>query len=121
MARNWDLRLEKNGVSRMAYRELVYFCLQYAEKQRDARATATPQRRNALLQDIAMIEAVAREAAPDFGEELLRNVTARIPYEQLNVPCGRRQFYAARRRFFLLLFQKREKEDELYKKRDTKG
>lgn len=109
MARSWDLRLEKNGISRMAYRELVYFCLQYGEKREKAETEGSAPKRGNLLRDTAMIEEAAREAAPAFCGELLRNVTAGTPYGKLKVPCGRRQFYDVRRKFFIILSQKRMK------------
>lgn len=107
MAKNRDLRMEQYGISQMAYRELVYFCLQYEDKRRRARSAPSTKRED-LLQDVAMIDQTAAEAAPNFREALLQNVTARVPYERLAIPCGRRQFYAARRRFFCLLARRRK-------------
>ena len=125
----WDLKLEQYRISPLAYRELKYFCLQYAEKVRarnEARNTVraplpggihgsgpgTPaenaaERAVALSRDIDLIEATAREAAPELYEAIMQNVTQGVRYEYLAVPCGRRQFYEARRKFFYLLASKR--------------
>lgn len=63
---------------------------------------------NAMLQtDIELIEQTAMEADADIYQWLIKNVTEGIPYEWLNVPRGRKQFYESRRYFFYLLAQKR--------------
>ena len=71
-------------------------------------ATAQEAVRNTMMQeDIHLIEETARKAAPEIYKWILKNVTEGIPYEWLDVPVGRRQFYEYRRYFFYLLAQKR--------------
>jgi hypothetical protein len=53
--------------------------------------------------NIALVERTVQEAAPEIANALLKAVTDGIPYEWLDVPMGRRQFYNARRKFFYLL------------------
>ena len=53
-----------------------------------------------------MIEQTAIEADPNLYTWILKSVTEGIPYENMDVPAGRRQFYEARRYFFCLLAQK---------------
>ena len=124
-----DLSLGKYGISKMRYRELKYFCLQYPEKKRwlsETLAISAVQNDGmpkgnrisdptAIMADkiefiwdeIKVIERTALEAAPGMHEQLMKNVTEGIPYEYMAVPCGRRQFYDCRRKFFYLLSEKR--------------
>lgn len=127
--RKRDMKLSDYNISRAKYNELKYFCMQYEEKKREihnsyglgavvsdgmpkgnlpGNAVERVAIRNAMLQnDVELIEQTALEADPDIYQWLLRNVTSGIPYEWLNVPAGRRQFYESRRYFFYLLSQKR--------------
>ncbi|MBC5710984.1 hypothetical protein H8S75_23895 [Hungatella sp. L12] len=124
-----DMKLSDYNISRAKYNELKYFCMQYEEKKREihnsyglgaivsdgmpkgnipGNPTEHAAIRNAMLQsDVELIEQTAMEADSDMYQWLLKNVTEGIPYEWLNVPRGRRQFYEARRYFFYLLAQKR--------------
>lgn len=104
-----DAHVKEYGISHLKYQELMYFCRQFHEKIVSAAAEDQPEKRDALIRDCAMIEESAKKAAPQFWHELLRNVVRKIPYEQLNVPCGRRQFYSIRRKFFVILSQMRER------------
>lgn len=127
--RKRDMKLSDYNISRAKYNELKYFCMQHEEKKREIHNSyglgavvsngmpkgSTPGNpteraaiRNAMLQsDVELIERTAMEADSDMYQWLLKNVTEGIPYEWLNVPRGRRQFYEARRYFFYLLSQKR--------------
>lgn len=87
-----DLRLRKWEISDERYRELRYACLQY-EQYRD-----WPGERGSVRR--AAIEEAARRAGAGLQRCIIRNVTEGVLYEEMPVPCGRRQFYAARRRFF---------------------
>ena len=125
-----DLNLEQYEISRMAYRELKYFCLQYEEKKKklsELRGLAaapisggprgssvsrpTEQRALravALARDCELIEQTALEAAgPVMYRSLMKNVTQGVPYYCLDVPCGKNQFTALRRKFFWRLNEKR--------------
>lgn len=127
--RKRDMKLSDYNISRAKYNELKYFCMQYEEKKREihnsyglgavvsdgmpkgnlpGNAVERVAIRNAMLQkDVEMIEQTAMEADPDIYQWLLKNVTEGVPYEWLNVPRGRKQFYESRRYFFYLLAQKR--------------
>lgn len=127
--RKRDMKLSDYNISRAKYNELKYFCMQYEEKKREihnsyglgavvsdgmpkgnmpGNPTERAAIRNAMLQnDVELIEQTALEADSAIYQWLMKNVTEGIPYEWLNVPTGRRQFYEARRYFFYLLSQKR--------------
>lgn len=127
--RKRDMKLSDHNISRAKYNELKYFCMQYAEKKQElhkgyglgavvndgmpkgnvpGNPTELAAIHNAALQkDIDLIEATAMEADPDIYKWLMKNITEGIPYEWLDVPGGRRQFYESRRYFFYLLAQKR--------------
>lgn len=127
--RKRDMKLSDYNISRAKYNELKYFCMQYEEKKQElhkgyglgavvndgmpkGNLAGNPTERvaiqNAMLQaDIELIEQTAMEADADIYQWLLKNVTEGTPYEWLNVPAGRRQFYESRRYFFYLLSQKR--------------
>ncbi len=123
------LKLSDYNISRAKYNELKYFCMQYQEKLQKLNAdcglkavvndgmprsglqsnpTAQEAVKRALMQnDIDLIEKTAQEANRELYEWILKNVTEGIPYEWMDVPAGRRQFYESRRYFFYLLAQKR--------------
>ena len=127
--RKRDMKLSDYNISRAKYNELKYFCMQYEEKKQElhrgyglgaivndgmpkGNMPGNPVERtaihNAMLQtDIELIEQTAMEADADIYQWLIKNVTEGIPYEWLNVPRGRKQFYESRRYFFYLLAQKR--------------
>lgn len=127
--RKFDLKLDKYGISRYAYRELLNFCLQYPDKKlqlegmygpRAVNLTGMPGggdisdptaqtaiRTERLRDDVEAIEAAAKEADEAIAPYILRNVSSGTPYEYMPVPCGRRQFYEMRRKFFYLLAVKR--------------
>lgn len=127
--RKRDMKLSDYNISRAKYNELKYFCMQYEEKKRElhkgyglnaivndglpkGNLPGNPVEgqaiRNAVLQaDVDLIEHTAMEAGADVYQWLIKNLTEGVPYEWLNVPSGRRQFYETRRYFFFLLAQKR--------------
>lgn len=123
------MKLSDYNISRAKYNELKYFCMQYDEKKKKLQrgyglaavdndgqpkgnlpGNPTEQealRRAMLQQDIDTIEQTAIEADDRIYPHILKNVTEGIPYEWMDIPCGRRQFYEVRRYFFYLLAQKR--------------
>lgn len=127
--RKRDMRLSDYNISRAKYNELKYFCMQYQEKKNELKGSyglgavvndgmpkgnlsGNPTERLALRntmlhKDIELIENTAREADPEIYQWIMKNVTEGIPYEWLDIPMGRRQFYEARRYFFYLLSLKR--------------
>lgn len=127
--RKRDMKLSDYNISREKYNELKYFCLQYWQKKRDlhnnyglgalvndgmprgsdySNPTERVALRNDILRkDIELIEQTALEADSEMYQWLLKNVTSGVPYEYMDVPVGRRQFYESRRYFFYLLAQKR--------------
>ena len=114
-----DIKLSDYNISRAKYNELKYFCIQYAEKKQKLqnayglKATVNDgMPKSNLSGDSTAQEAVrnamtARKASPEIYKWILRNVTEGTPYEWMDVPVGRRQFYEYRRYFFYLLAQKR--------------
>ena len=119
-----DIKLSDYNISRAKYNELKYFCIQYAEKKQKLQnayglkatvndgmpksnlsgdSTAQEAVRNAMMQeDIKLIEETARKASPEIYKWVLKNVTEGTPYEWMDVPVGRRQFYEYRRYFFYI-------------------
>lgn len=112
------------GISGYRYRELYAFCRQYGEWKlalsqcyslqgpvpHAARSggvndptSSAAMRAEQYQRNIAMVERIAKEAAPEYHTHLLKAVTDGIPYEWMDVPAGRRQFYNTRRKFFFLL------------------
>lgn len=131
--RKRGMKLSDYNISRAKYNELKYFCMQYEEKKQElhrryglgavindgmpkGNMPGNPVERtaihNAMLQtDIELIEQTAMEADADIYQWLIKNVTEGIPYEWLNVPRGRKQFYESRRYFFLPSGSKKIKVD----------
>lgn len=129
MVNKWNMRLSDYNISREKYNELKYFCMQYGEKKQEIQRskglkaivndglprgneTGNPTEntavRNVMLQaDLDMITDTIKEADAEIYPWLFKNITEGIPYEWMDVPKGRRQFYEARRYFFYLLAQKR--------------
>ena len=61
-----------------------------------------------LSSDCELIEQTAIEADAAIYTWIIKNVTEEeSPWEYLNAPKGRRQFYESRRRFFYLLALKK--------------
>ena len=130
MGKEYDL-------TNFAYRELFYFCMQYHEYKREIEmilnsgggsatyyqagrisggrsdSTAYKAMRVKYLKDkCEMIEQTALAVDPDIYQPLLKNVTMGVTYEHMKacdieILCGRRQFYEKRRKFFYLLNLKR--------------
>ena len=64
--------------------------------------------RNTMLQsDIEMIEQTAVEADSEIYQWIIKNVTEGLPYEYMDVPINRTDFYSIRKYFFYLLSLKR--------------
>lgn len=127
--RKRDMKLSDYNISRAKYNELKYFCMQYEEKKAEicnsyglgaVTNDGMPKRnlpgnsvervaiRNAMLKaDVELIEQTAMEADTEIYKWLIRNVTQGMPYEWLDVPKARKQFYESRRYFFYLLAQRR--------------
>ncbi len=121
-----DLKLDECGISKLAYRELFNFCLQYEEKKNKVKdlhnpyhspqITGMPHGNGAsnpveqavlkaerLSRDIELIDSTAEETDIGIAQAILKNVTQGIQYDYMEVPCGRRQFYEKRKKFFYLL------------------
>ena len=114
-------------ISEYAYKELQYFCMQYREKKKaiedgyggqavrydnlphSSGNISDPTYANAsrmikMKEDVEIIERAAKETDRELYRYIIRNVSDWIPFEYLNVPCGRRQFYNKRRLFFYKLY-----------------
>lgn len=127
--RKHNIKLSDYNISRAKYNELKYFCLQYGEKKQELQKgyglgpvinngmpkgnlpgnpTENQAIRNLALQkDVKLIEDSALNAGPDIYKWLMKNVTEGIPYEWLDVPMCRSDFYGIRKYFFYLIAQKR--------------
>ncbi len=126
MKRKRDTSLVEYGISEYAYREMIYFCMQYGEKKEklndlysikainydkavvDGGAAYDgvfdkAQKAAIIKSDVEIIEKAASEAASDIKDRLIDNVCYEIPFEYMDVPCGRRQFYDKRKLFFIIL------------------
>lgn len=90
-----DIKLKNYGISRYRYLELRYFCLQYMEKKQSGEVK--------YEKDIKLIDETVKEIAGSLQQYLMENVTEGVRYEDMQVPCGRRQFYELRRLFFVSL------------------
>lgn len=75
--------------------------MQYLELKKEA------AKKGSVEKDVELIEQTAIEADSELYQFIIKNVTEGIPWEYMEVPCGRRQFYEARRTFFVLLSKKR--------------
>ena len=110
-----DIKLSDYNISRAKYNELQNaYGLKATvndgmpKSNLSGDSTAQEAVRNAMMQeDIKLIEETARKASPEIYKWVLKNVTEGTPYEWMDVPVGRRQFYEYRRYFFYLLAQKR--------------
>ena len=60
-----------------------------------------------IKNDIEMIENAAKETDGILYKYIIRNVSEGTPFEVLEVPCGRRQFYDKRKIFFNKLYRKK--------------
>ena len=125
-----NLALDQYNIDRNRYRELYYFCKQYRQYKKQLGAirggfntsmgdgmpraqgghsdpTAMRAQKAELLQSkIDRIERAcicACEDKPAIYPMLLINITDNIRYEDLDVPCARKQFYEARRKVFWIL------------------
>lgn len=116
------------GISKRRYQELYAFCRQYDEWKRDLQecyrvlppiphavrssdisdpTALAAIRAERLHRNIELVERAAVDAEPAIAGYILKNVTQGLPYECLDIPAGRRQFYTARRKFFWLLDRRR--------------
>lgn len=86
------------SLNKYRYHELKYLCLQYKDITRQAK-----EGKEAAVQKYKAITLAAVEAREDISKYIIEAVTEGKKWEQLEVPCGRRQFYNARRRFYWLL------------------
>lgn len=116
-------------ISRDRYNELFYFCKQYKDRENEINylrgldeITQDGMPRGNVISDTIfkkankiihlrakneLIEQAAIEADAYIYQSIIKNVTEGIPYEYMEVPCGRRQFYERRRLFFKILSEKR--------------
>lgn len=106
-----NLSLKSHGISEYLYREMVYFCLQYPEKKSVINSSINDDSDyiNKLKSDVFDIEEAAKKTDSYLANYIIKNIAKGIPYEHLNVPCGRRQFYEKRKQFFINLCSERNK------------
>lgn len=88
----------KQQLEKDEYLEIKYFCRQYdAKRKRMSRNTAEGRRAKV---DVMLMDATAKEVSDELSEYILKSVSKGVAWEQLNCPCGRRQFYDLRREFY---------------------
>ena len=126
-----NLKLEKYGISKHRYMELMGFCRQYPEwKQalqeityiRGKEHYASPKptnynvgdpvgnsviRKTILETKIKLIEDAAKETDKDLYEYIIKGVCYNVPITYLEMiegmPCGKSAYFEKRRYFFYLL------------------
>ena len=57
--------------------------------------------------DVMLMETTAKEVSDELSEYILKSVSKGLAWEQLNCPCGRRQFYNLRREFYKKLSERK--------------
>lgn len=131
--RNYNIRLEKYGISKNAFEELRAFCLQYPEKKRKvadaisikspnfsgmphgynvsdptAKAAESIEKNQA---DIDLIEQTAKEVDDFLAPWLIIGVTQNVPTSILiardSMPTSRDIYNQKRRQFYYLLALKK--------------
>lgn len=127
--RRRQMKLSDYNITRAKYNELKYFCMQYNEKKRELHkgyglgnvindgmpkgnipgnpVESTAIRNTMLQSDIEMIEQTAVEADSEIYQWIIKNVTEGLPYEYMDVPINRTDFYSIRKYFLYLLSLKR--------------
>jgi len=133
MAKERTATLQKWGISRDRYFELKYICRQYRAYQRAAKrvedeiaggfndvtlrdgprgtkvSDTTAERAlrlarsNIARERVEAIRCAAMEAERGIYKQMMRHVTQGVPFEHMQVPCGRQYFFEAKRRFFWIL------------------
>jgi len=127
MAKKRDSNLSEFGISEFAYREMLYFCMQYGEKKDELNRLyiingirydrqkvksgnndivfEKAVKAIMLKEDIEMIEQAAKDADEFLSDKIIDNVCFQVPFEHLDIACGRRQFYCRRKMFFVKLYK----------------
>lgn len=116
----------KYYISEFRYCELVYFCLQYDEWRRDVLTyehkgnqdewsdpTAEDAIKHALCKEkIALVNRIAKKAAGDDANYILKAVTEDRSYNNLSTYCGmnigRDRYFKMREKFFYFLSQEKQ-------------
>lgn len=104
--KGYKTMIQKYYIEKFRYLELYYFCLQYDEKKRRIGNAEDEAEKSRLKKDIEMMDTALLLAADSeiVADCIKKNVTSKnMPWEKLNVPIGRRQFYEKRRKFFWIL------------------
>ena len=124
----------KYYLSKAAFLQSLYFAYQYQEFLDELEMIGDGSRAisydsqphgeatGGALEDLAIrrakvsckidaIESACREASSELYKWLIKGVTSdEVGYDylryQLNMPCGRRQYYEIRRKFYFILYQK---------------
>lgn len=98
--------MQQYYIEKYEYLELYYFCLQYDAKKRKISNTDDEVKKSKLKKELSMIDTALLLATDSeiVADCIKKNVTSKnMPWEKLNVPIGRRQFYEKRRKFFWIL------------------
>jgi len=89
--RDYALRLDRSGISYDRYRELMHFCKQYEDLDRNHRE---------------LIRTAAEETAGEYAEILISAICGgELPYRYLALPYSEAQYKRIRRLFFKRLHE----------------
>lgn len=89
--RQYALNLERQGISYNRYRELIHFCRQYAELNKEQREP---------------IRIAAEETAGEYAEIFISAICGgELPYRYLALPYSEAQYKRIRRLFFKRLHE----------------
>lgn len=118
------LQLWKYDITKERYSYLNSFCKLYPQWQKQkgsyglravnndgmphGNTVGNPTERQAFINmkyvaNMKLIEDTCKEADPEIWKYILKSVTESVPYERMEVPRGRSQFYKSRRKFFYIL------------------
>ena len=67
--------------------ELKFFCLQYEELKAKINKCVDISEKEKLIKKCKMVEQAAVQADSSIYTYIIKNVTQKIPYECLGVPC----------------------------------
>jgi len=93
----------KEKLSSYRKSELKFFCLQYEEWKIKINKSVDISEKEKLIKRCKMLEQAAIQADSEICSYIIKNVTQKIPYEHLKIPCCRQYFYEKRGNFFEIL------------------
>lgn len=118
------------GITKWHKREIMNFCRRYDDWRRELQyglravsndgtgggsnrigrpTEAQAIRNDALRTNILLIEHAIRDVCPDIYDDMLNNIARGVPFEYLQVPYTRTDFYTIRIRVYALIADRRER------------